>query len=339
LTWGDWPIGNDPAMQIHLVHHSEHMVLQRGLPDPLQPFGLTEGFVFEKQLHSTSQPFTLRILRPTGPADWPWRWLAAIGIAMGVLVAAVKTGIDNWRARQRAESLLRIGQVARLNTLGELAGGMAHELNQPLSAVITNAQAAQRLLDDDPPEVDAARGAMAQAAAQGRRAAVVVARLRRRVETPAMAADIQPVLLDAVVARVLHLLEPELTKLAVRVSTDYDHLSARADVVALEQIVHNLLTNAMHSLDGVNPASRQLWVVAAPEMGHAVLTVTDNGPGLSEEALLRCFEPFYTTRPDGLGLGLSLCAALAESMHGQLSVRNDPPRGAQFRLQLPLAAQ
>ena len=173
----------------------------------------------------------------------------------------------------------------------------------------------------------------------GRRAAVVVARLRRRVETPAMAADIQPVLLDAVVARVLHLLEPELTKLAVRVSTDYDHLSARADVVALEQIVHNLLTNAMHSLDGVNPASRQLWVVAAPEMGHAVLTVTDNGPGLSEEALLRCFEPFYTTRPDGLGLGLSLCAALAESMHGQLSVRNDPPRGAQFRLQLPLAAQ
>ena len=104
-----------------------------------------------------------------------------------------RTGSASAAARRRAEELLRLGQVARLNTLGELAAGMAHELNQPLTAVLANTQAARRLLDDDPPELATARDAMAQAAEQARRAADVVGRLRRAVERPDLARQLQAV--------------------------------------------------------------------------------------------------------------------------------------------------
>src|SRR5262245_18736392 len=106
--------------------------------------------------------------------------------------------------RRSAEDLLRLGQVARLNALGELAAGMAHELNQPLTAVLANTQAARRLLDEDPPELATARTAMKQAAEQARRAAEVVGRLRRVIERPDRKADTRPVALQDVLRGALH---------------------------------------------------------------------------------------------------------------------------------------
>jgi C4-dicarboxylate-specific signal transduction histidine kinase len=241
--------------------------------------------------------------------------------------------------RQRAEELLRLGQVARLNTLGELAAGMAHELNQPLAAVLASSQAARRLLDDEPPDLATARGALRQAEEQARRAADVLARLRRGVERPAAHAALQPVVLQDAVRNAFYLLEPEFARRQVAPSLQAQgaDVAVQAEPVALEQIIHNLLTNALQALDQVPPQERQLSVTLETRQGEGALTVGDSGPGIAPEVLPRIFEPFFTTRDHGLGLGLSLCESLAAGMGGHLGVQARPPRGAAFTLRLPLA--
>ncbi|MGH6627974.1 MAG: sensor histidine kinase, partial [Burkholderiaceae bacterium] len=114
-------------------------------------------------------------------------------------------------------------------------------------------------------------------------------------------------------------------------------LTVLAEPVALEQIIHNLLMNALQALEQVPAAERSLRVALAQADGQGVLTVSDSGPGIPAELLPRIFEPFFSTRSDGLGLGLSLCETLATSMGGTLSAAPQAPRGAQFRLALPLA--
>src|SRR5688572_15572201 len=153
--------------------------------------------------------------------------------------------------RQRAEELLRLGQVARLNTLGELAAGMAHELNQPLTAVLASTQAAGRVLAEDPPDLPTARYAMQQAVEQGRRAAEVVARLRRTVERPALDQPMQAVELQDAVRSALYLLEPEFARRQVRpqLQADSQPVLVRAEPVAVGQIIHNLLMKQLQARD------------------------------------------------------------------------------------------
>ena len=233
--------------------------------------------------------------------------------------------------------------MARLNTLGELAAGMAHELNQPLTAVLANTQAAQRLLAEDPPELDTARQAMAQAVDQSRRAAEVVGRLRRTVERPVAsdgAPTSSPLLLDLVEAarRAVHLLEPECRRRSVAPQVQADAaVMVDADPVAVDQIVHNLLMNALQAMDAVPVAQRALQLTLRREGDVGELAVADRGPGIAPEALPHLFEPFFSTRDGGLGLGLSLCETLAQGMGGSLAAANQPGGGAVFTLRLPLS--
>jgi signal transduction histidine kinase len=339
VPWDEWPIERAGPVRVSLVHDAVEFVIQPGEIGTARPFGLTAGFVFAKTLASPAQPFELRLQQATGPAQWPWRWL----LAWAGLVAAALAGLSAWqrarRARWHAEERLRIGQVARLNTLGELAAGMAHELNQPLTALIANTQAARRLLDDEPPELEPARQAMAQAVAQGRRAADVVARLRRQVEAPGATAPSTALHLADVAGKALLMFEPELRARSVRASWHGQAPAVQADPVALEQIVHNLVSNALQAMEAVPAPERALLLQIGTESGRGVLLVRDTGPGLAADTLPRVFEPFFTTRPGGLGLGLSLCESLAQSMHGTLTVRNVAPHGAEFRLELPLAKE
>jgi len=114
-------------------------------------------------------------------------------------------------------------------------------------------------------------------------------------------------------------------------------VAVQAEPVALEQIIHNLLTNALQALEQVPPRERSLSVRLRAEPGHGALTVDDSGPGIAPELLPRIFEPFFSTREHGLGLGLSLCESLAAGMGGQLRVQPRASRGAAFTLRLPLA--
>ena len=337
VPWDEWPLGRAGPVRAMLVHGSETIVLQPGPSADARPVGLTSGFTFAKPLAAPSQPFELRLRRAAGPAEWPWAGLLAWALSSALGLAALAAWRRGRRHRRRAEALLRVERVERLNALGELAGGMAHELNQPLAAVLSGAQAAGRLLDDDPPALDTARQAMRQVAVQARRAADVVARLRHLIDAPDAARTMQPVRLEAALRDAVDLLGPELRRRGIEVTLTGRAPPVSADPVALDQIVHNLLGNAMRALEDVPAGERRLALTVAREAECGVLSVRDSGPGLAPEALARAFEPFYTTRRGGLGLGLSLCETLAQAMHGTLAARNAVPRGAEFRLALALS--
>ena len=265
-------------------------------------------------------------------------------VLWALAVAAVLAGLRAWQLqrhqRRRAEELLRLGQVGRLNALGELAAGMAHELNQPLTALLASTQAATRLLDEDPPDLPLARSGMRQAVEQARRASEVVGRLRRAVERPELAAQLQPVALQEAVRNAFYLLEPQFRHAEVtpQLQAAPAPVVVQADPVALDQLIHNLLLNALQALQRVPPHERHLKVVLASDRARGLLEVADTGPGIAPDVMPRIFEPFFTTRDGGLGLGLSLCETLATGMGGDLAARDNSPRGATFTLSLPLAA-
>ncbi|MDM7943241.1 MAG: ATP-binding protein, partial [Hydrogenophaga sp.] len=335
VPWTEWPMNAaTSAVRVELVHAGQRHVVQPGQP----PGGIGSRFEFVKVVAADSQPFDVVATQTAGWRQWPWGPMGAWTLAVAALLSAAQHLQRQRRARRRAEELLRLGQVARLNTLGELAAGMAHELNQPLTAVLANTQAAQRLLDDDPPELATARGAMAQAAAQARRAAEVVGRLRRAVERPDSGDQRQAVDMAEAVRRALYLLEPECQRREVSPALEGPPaLVAMADPVALDQIVHNLILNALQALERVPAAQRRLTITLRAVDSWAELAVCDSGPGIPPDVLPRLFEPFFSTREGGLGLGLSLCETLASGMGGSLGAANATQGGAVFRLQLPLA--
>ena len=336
VPWDEWPM--KPAsspVRVLLVLGDKAYNVQPGRAEATAP-GWT--FTFNKVLASASQPFDVQ-------ADLTLGWTALPWWRMLAWVALVLAGALAWQAwrrqnteRRRAEELLRLGQVARLNTLGELAAGVAHELNQPLTAVLASTQAAQRLLADDPADVPLAQSAMTQAAQQARRAAEVVGRLRRVVERPDSQGSAAPTPLEQAARSALHLLEPEFKRCQTVVSLDAEAApTVLADPVALEQIVHNLLMNALQALQAQPAGQRQIRLRLAREGQDGLLLVSDSGPGIPDEVLPRLFQPFFSTREGGLGLGLSLCETLAVGMGGSLGARNAPTGGAEFTLRLPLA--
>lgn len=334
VPWSDWPMPvQSSPVRVTLEHAGQVFVVQPG--------HITDSgwrYEFRKHLASASQPFEVVAIRQVGWTELPW----GVMTLWTLMVAAGMAAWSAWKrqrsARRRAEELLRVGQVARLNTLGELAAGMAHELNQPLTAILANTQAARRLLQDDPPDLTTAVQAMDQAAGQARRAADVLGRLRRTVEQPGPAPSGQGVELAQAVHNALDLLEPECRRRAVTPSVHMaQKVSVLAERVALEQIVHNLLTNALQALDLVAVGERQLTIDIESSQGMGVLRVADSGPGIALDILPHVFEPFFTTREGGLGLGLSLCETLASGMGGKLSAQANVPRGAVFVLALPLA--
>ena len=336
VPWPEWPMQRESSpVRVSLVHAGSEHVIQAGDRSP----GTQPGwrFEFHKIVAAESQPFDVVAVRHLGWGHLPWTRMMAWVLAVVLVLAALRHLQRQRSERRRAEELLRLGQVGRLNTLGELAAGMAHELNQPLTAVLANTQAAQRLLADDPPEMDTARSAMTQAVEQARRAADVVGRLRRAVERPDATQPPQAMDLVEAVRRALYLLEPDIQRRGVSSQLDSPpSLLVQADPVALDQIVHNLILNALQAMDRVDASKRRLLLTLSVRGGQAELSVTDSGPGIAPDVLPRLFEPFFSTREGGLGLGLSLCESLAQGMGGSITAANASAGGAIFQLRLPL---
>lgn len=336
VPWEEWPLPRQGSLvRVALQLGTQEVVVSSGTAN--EGGWLGQYLSFNKTIAADSQPFNIAVSRQLDWRSLPWGRMA-----LWWLSCAALCGLFAWlhvqrQARQRAEDLLRFGQISRLNTLGELAAGLAHELNQPLTAVSANTQAASRLLNFEPPDVDTARQAMTQAVGQARRAAEVLSRLRRAIERPGLAERMEAVNLHAAVRNVLALLQPETLCLAIEPTLAGDaSLQVLADPVALEQIIHNLLMNALQAMALTPKEARRLLLQIDAESSSARLRIADGGPGIAPEDFSRLFVPFFSTKEGGLGLGLSLCETLATGMGGRLSAANLEGGGAEFCLTLPL---
>ncbi len=256
------------------------------------------------------------------------------GRAAGVM----ETHTDVTERRKAEDAALRaqaeLAHATRVATLGELAATLAHEVNQPLMAVVTNGEAGLRWLHRDTPDLHEVDAAINRTVGEARRASEIVKRVRAflaKRSTPRETLD-TATLIDDAVRLVQHELNREAVQLRVAVAGNLPPL--HGDAVQLQQVLVNLLINASQAMAGQDDA-RQLQVDArAGAPGEVVIHITDSGPGIPEDHLDTLFKPFFTTKPQGMGMGLAICRSTAEAHGGQLSVDNVPGRGARFRLVL-----
>jgi C4-dicarboxylate-specific signal transduction histidine kinase len=243
--------------------------------------------------------------------------------------------------RRRTEQALReaqseLARVARLTTMGELTASIAHEINQPLAAVVTTAGSCLRWLDNESPNVGEARLAAQRIIRDGNRASDVIGRIRAMVKRALP--ERTPLDINGVIEDVLSFTKAELGKNRITVRTALDGgLSAiHGDRVLLQQVFLNLIVNAIESMSLVDGGPRELVVVSRRSpCGGAEIEVRDTGAGIRDEARDKLFEAFVTTKPHGMGLGLSICRSIVESHGGTLSAAAAEPRGAVFRVALP----
>jgi len=231
----------------------------------------------------------------------------------------------------------QLAHAGRVSMLGELAASLAHELNQPLTAIYTNAQAAHRFLDRKRPALGEARGALHDLGQDCRRAGDVLGRLRqmfRRHETERV-----PLAVGPLIEHVLKLLHEDAVARGVDVVVEIrrDLPPVNGDRIQLEQVLMNLLINAFDAVSG-QPGPRQVMLRALARNGAVEMAVLDNGKGIARGELERIFEPFFTRKPNGMGMGLAICRSIVEAHGGRISARDRTERGAAFELNLPAAA-
>jgi two-component system sensor kinase FixL len=289
---------------------------------------LPEGLTLRRGLEAVGVEGSLAPLRG---ADGELRGRVLILREVGPLQRRMLEHLEDGERRVREHEEM-LAHVSRLSTLGEMGAGLAHELNQPLTAIVSYGQAAARLLDDTEPDLDQIRHAVGASVAQAGRAAQIIVRLRQWVRRAPSRA--RPTDLVQAMQNVLTLCRADLNRLGVRVQTSFDAAPmVQADPVQLEQIVLNLLRNALDAVQDTPDPMIELCIVS--EGSGCSLSVRDNGPGIAAGVAPRLFTPFTTSKPGGLGLGLSLSQTLAQGMGGDLSGMNAGTGGAVFTFSLP----
>jgi PAS domain S-box-containing protein len=238
--------------------------------------------------------------------------------------------------RRYYEVQTELAHANRLATTGQLTASIAHEVRQPIAATITNAQAALRWLGRRPPDLEEVRQALDRIVENGNRAGDVIDRIHALIKKAPPRKDHLEI--NGAVLEVLELTRGEAAKNGVSVKTDLvDGLPLiEGDRVQLQQVVLNLIMNAVEAMSGVGDGIRELTIGTGKVETDAVLvTVKDSGPGLAAVSIERMFDAFYTTKPSGLGMGLSICRSIIEAHEGRLWVSANLPRGAIFQFTVP----
>jgi PAS domain S-box-containing protein len=281
-----------------------------------------------------------RYLRKDGAVIWAEvdAFLAPVA-GSAPLLAGVAVDITN---RKLAEEALRdaradVERMARLTTMGELTASIAHEISQPLAAIVTQSEAALRFLDRDEPDLDEARDSLSSITEDGMRAGEVIRGLR------ALARKSGPQLtrldIDDVVRQVLAISRGELLRhnVVLGVELASGERPVLGDRVQLQQVLLNLIMNSVEAMRSVTERTRELTVSSIlAEPGSVLVTIEDTGTGLDPAVAERVLEPFFTTKPDGLGMGLAICRSIVEAHGGRLWVSPREPHGANVRFTVPL---
>ncbi len=280
--------------------------------------------------------------------DGSWKWITDRGLALRNAAGRVvrMAGSENdITARKQAEQELaqqrnELAHLSRVTMLGELSGSLAHELNQPLTAILSNAQAAQRFLARDDADLNEVRAILADIVAEDKRAGEIIHRLRlllKKGEVQRQSLDLNEVVLE-----VLKLVRSDLVNHGISAQTQLAPAlpAIKGDRVQLQQVLLNAVMNACQAMARVAPADRTLVVRTVASDGDGVqVEIADRGCGIPPENLERVFEPFFTTRTEGLGLGLAVCRTIIDAHGGKIWATNNAERGATFYFKLPTAPE
>ena len=294
----------------------------------------------EAVLERTRAGFTLEYAGPDrAPGNW-WEMLVVpLERREGGAVVTHRDISDRKRSEHEAQQQRgSLAHAARVLAVGELAGSLAHELNQPLTAMVTNALAARRLLHESTPDLEELRAILSDIVQDGKRGADVIRGVRgllRRGDSDQTVVDLNPL-----VREVAGLLGSDAaTKgISVRLDMSPDLPPVLGERVQLQQVILNLFMNAIEAMSASADGPRELVVRTRSGSAGVEFLVSDTGPGLSEEALARMFEPFFTTKPEGLGLGLSISRTIVHDHGGEIGVVRHAGRGSTMSVTLPAAS-
>ena len=258
--------------------------------------------------------------------------------ASGQLLIAVVDMSDKVRAQNAlSEMQASFAHAARVSSLGELTASIAHEVNQPLGAIASNGEACLLRLNQPDPDLTKIRGITREMISDARRASDIVVRIRSMASP--QTGPHQSLSLNAVVEEAMTLLGAQIQKCGVATISALgpDLPWVMGDPIQLQQVVVNLALNALHALEG--RSGGQITVrTTRQDHDHIILDLEDNGPGVAEGHLAHLFDSFFTTKPDGMGIGLSLCRSIVEAHHGQIEGANLAQGGARFSVRLPVAS-
>ncbi|MBR0831395.1 sensor histidine kinase [Bradyrhizobium manausense] len=279
------------------------------------------------------------------PTAWaPYRWQISLIAAVILLQAALISILVHERrrrllaevqARQRSAELAHIN---RFTMAGELTASIAHELNQPLGAILTNAESAALMLKSDTPDLKELREIVEDIRRDDSRASEVIIRLRSLLKkAPFEQRDLD---LNQVARETIEFLQPLATARDVELDPGIaaGALPIRGDRVQLQQVIMNLIVNAIDAISGAAGPKRRIGLRTARVGEFAEIGVCDNGPGILLDRFDKVFEPFFTTKPQGMGMGLAIARTIVEAHHGRIAAENKAEGGAVFRIILPLAA-
>jgi signal transduction histidine kinase len=286
------------------------------------------------------------VIRFREPSVWVrYRWqIAAVGLLLLLESTLIASLLYERRRRRQAEieAHHRVAELAHLNrraTVGELSGAIAHELNQPLGAILRNTEAAEMMLQSRSPDITELRAILTDIKHDDERAGEVIRRLRRLLGKAPL--EPQEIDLNEVLSEVFALLAAQAARRGISLSASLAMPAPRisGDRIQLQQVILNLVMNSMDAIDGAGSHGRSIIGRTAILDGTmAQVAIEDSGPGFATDKAKQIFEPFFTTKPSGMGMGLSIARTIIESHGGSIRAENQAGGGAVFSFTLPLTS-